>query len=108
LVIEIYAPDQVVIERLTNRRVCSNCGTDYNLKLNPPPADCQCTVCGGKIVRRDDDNEETIRERLKIYRKETEPLIDYYKEKQHYFRMDGQEPIDKVFEQIKTILITRS
>ena len=104
-VIEIYATDQIIIERLTNRRICSQCGTDYNLKLNPPPEDCLCTVCGGKIIRRADDNENTIRERLKVYRKETEPLIDYYKKKHHFHRMDSQLPIEEVFEEIKSILV---
>ena len=107
-VIEIFAPDHIIIERLTNRRICSKCGTDYNLKLNPPPENYVCKVCGGKIIRRADDNEKTIRERLRVYRKETEPLIDYYKKKQHFHRMDSQLPIEEVFEEIKSILIQGS
>jgi adenylate kinase len=107
-VIEIFAPDHIIIERLSNRRICSKCGTDYNLKLNPPPEDYVCTVCGGKIIRRADDNESTIKERLRVYRKETEPLIDYYKEKHHFHRMDSQLPIEEVFEKIKSILIQGS
>jgi adenylate kinase len=104
VVIEIYAPDEEIIRRLTSRRVCSNCGKDYNLNLNPPPPDGKCTICGGEIVQREDDNEKTVRQRLKVYRKETKPLIDYYNNKHHFHRLDGQESIDVLFNQIKEIL----
>jgi adenylate kinase len=104
VVIEIYAPDEEIIRRLTSRRVCSNCGKDYNLNLNPPPPDGKCTICGGKIVQREDDNEKTVRQRLKVYRKETKPLIDYYNNKHQFHRLDGQESIDVLFSQIKEIL----
>jgi adenylate kinase len=104
IVIEIFAPDEEIIRRLTSRRVCSNCGKDYNLNLNPPPPDGKCVICGGKIVQREDDNEKTVRQRLKVYRKETQPLIDYYNNKHQFHRLDGQESIDDLFRNIKEIL----
>lgn len=102
-VLEIYASEKVILERLTSRRICEKCGTDYNLILNPPPSDNKCTVCGGKIVQRDDDKEETILNRLKVYREQTEPLIEYYSKQHHYYRLNGQLSVDDVFQEIKEI-----
>ncbi|UCF65221.1 MAG: nucleoside monophosphate kinase, partial [bacterium] len=65
-VIEIYAPNEIILDRLTSRRICENCGADYNLKLNPPPSDNICRICGGNIVQRDDDKAETIKKRLTV------------------------------------------
>jgi adenylate kinase len=103
-VLEIYAPEAVLIERLTSRRICAKCSTDYNLRLNPPPPDNKCTVCGGDIIQRDDDNEETIRKRLRVFREQTEPLIEYYNKLGHFYRLDGQLPVDELFQQIKSIV----
>ncbi len=102
-VLEIHAPQDVIIERLTSRRICAKCGTDYNLKLNPPPSDNKCTVCGGDIIQRDDDKKETIMNRLKVYREQTEPLIEYYNKQHQFYRLNGQLPVDEVFQNIKEI-----
>jgi adenylate kinase len=103
-VIEIYVEEQEIINRLTNRRVCLNCGQDYNLRLNPPPADGKCRRCGGSIVQRSDDEENTIRKRLQVYREQTEPLIDFYQKKKIFYRIDGRLPIEEVFSQIRQII----
>ena len=102
-VLEIHAPQDVIIERLTSRRICAKCGTDYNLKLNPPPSNNKCTVCGGDIIQRDDDKKETIMNRLKVYREQTEPLIEYYNKQHQFYRLNGQLPVDEVFQDIKEI-----
>ncbi|MCK4894754.1 MAG: adenylate kinase [Calditrichia bacterium] len=102
-VLEIHAPQDVIIERLTSRRICAKCGTDYNLKLNPPPSNNKCTVCGGDIIQRDDDKKETIMNRLKVYREQTEPLIEYYNKQHQFYRLNGQLPVDEVFQNIKEI-----
>ena len=102
-VLEIHAPQDVIIERLTSRRICAKCGTDYNLKLNPPPSNNKCTVCGGDIIQRDDDKKETIMNRLKVYREQTEPLIEYYNKQHQFHRLNGQLPVDEVFQDIKEI-----
>lgn len=103
-VIEIYVDELEIISRLTSRRVCSNCGRDYNLRLNPPPADGKCLKCGGIIIQRSDDEEHTIRKRLKVYREQTEPLIEFYRKKKKFYRIDGLLPIDDVFLQIRKII----
>ena len=92
------------IRRLTSRRVCSECGADYNLYLNPPNADNICTVCGGKIIQRDDDQEATIKNRLEVYGKQTAPLINYYKNKGNFHQIKGDDPIDEIFDNILKVL----
>ena len=82
-VINLDTPNEEVIERIINRRVCSNqeCKTVYNLVLNPPKQKNICDICGHELVQRKDDTEETVRTRLDIYFEETSPLIEYYEKK---------------------------
>jgi adenylate kinase len=70
----------ILLKRLTGRRSCTGCGRVYNVHFLPPPADGRCESCGGELVQRADDREETIGRRLEVYRKETAPLVDYYRE----------------------------
>ena len=81
LVINLKVPDDIIITRLSNRLICSKCGAIYNLLTLKPKKEGICDKCGGKLYRREDDRPEVIRERLNIYRKQTEPLIDYYTKK---------------------------
>jgi len=74
-------PFAKVIERLANRRVCKKCNTNYNLLFNPPKKDNSCDICGGELFQRDDDKEETIKNRLKVFTEQTLPLRKYYQEK---------------------------
>jgi adenylate kinase len=103
-VIEIYVADKTIIQRLTSRRICSVCGKDYNLNLNPPPPDNICTRCGGKIIQRDDDKEETILNRLKVYKKQTRPLIEFYQKKGDFYQVDGEKEIADIFKDIENII----
>ncbi len=102
--IDIAVPDEEIVKRLASRRICSQCGTPYNLLVNPPQTDDICDVCGGAVIQRDDDKEETVRKRLSVYRENTEPLIHYYKQKGLYFRVDGLQPIEKVNTDIDKLL----
>lgn len=81
LVINFDIADQKVIERLSGRLTCSNCQTIYNQKTNPPKQEGVCDVCGGKVIQRKDDQLDTIMNRLEVYKKETQPLIQYYQKK---------------------------
>ena len=83
-VINLETPDEEIIERIVNRRVCSNqeCKAVYNLVLNPPKVDGICDKCGHELIKRKDDTEETVRERLNVYFKETSPLIEYYEKQE--------------------------
>lgn len=79
-VINLVTPDEEIIERIINRRVCSNqeCKTVYNLLLNPPKKEGICDKCGAELITRKDDTEETVKERLKTYFIQTNPLVEYY------------------------------
>ena len=102
--VEIVVPDQDVIERLVNRRLCESCGTDYNLVSNPPPDDMVCVKCKGKIIQRKDDNYETISSRLNVYHDQTAPLRDFYQKQGNYFSIDGSKSIDIVQAEIFGVL----
>ena len=77
-VINIELPDEIIIERLSGRRVCLTCGATYHNKFNPPKKAGVCSECGDKLIMRDDDKEEVIEERLTVYHTQTEPLIEFY------------------------------
>ncbi len=81
IVINLTTPEEEIIERIVNRRVCVNCKTVYNLKLKPSKQEGICDVCGNELIQREDDNVETIKSRLKTYFEQTSPLINYYEQK---------------------------
>ena len=77
--VEIDVPREVILDRLTTRRTCSDCGEIYNVKSNPPKAEGVCDKCGGAVVQRDDETEEAINNRLNVYNDQTAPLVDFYR-----------------------------
>jgi len=77
--LELDIPREVIIDRLTTRRTCSNCGEIYNVKSKPPTVDGICDVCGNAIVQRDDETEEAIENRLQVYNEQTAPLVEFYR-----------------------------
>jgi adenylate kinase len=92
----IQVRDEEVVKRLTARRVCRNCGAVYNLIFDPPRVEGVCDACGGELYQRDDDNEETVRNRLYTYYKETAPLIGYYFAKGLLVEVNGERAIEDV------------
>ena len=82
VVIRLVVPDWIIIERLSSRRICKDCGTVYNLRFVKPKKDGICDKCGGSLYQRKDDNPEVIKMRLDLYENETRPLIRYYKAKE--------------------------
>ncbi len=100
----IEVPMNFILERMTGRRVCPSCGASYHVKFNPPTIDGVCDVCGSDIVQRKDDTEETVSERLDVYERQTQPLIDFYKEIDLLSTVDGTKAINEVFEGICDIL----
>jgi len=99
-VIYIDVPDEEIMKRLSLRRTCKVCGRIYNLHYNPPKQDGKCDVCGGELIIRDDDKPEVIKNRLKVYNDQTKPLVNYYETHKLLIRINGVDPIDKVFQQI--------
>ena len=90
-----------LIDRLTGRRVCSQCGANYHVEYNPPEEPGVCDECGGTLIQRDDDTEDTVRERLRVFRENTEPVIDYYEDAGELVRIDGEGSPDEVWEAVR-------
>lgn len=86
--LNLEVPTEVVLKRLASRRVCRDCGANYSVE-DPPHVDWTCDVCGGEVVQREDDTEEAISRRLKLYEQETEPLITWYLERDKLVTVDG-------------------
>ncbi len=103
-VIYIDVPEEEVVKRIVNRRTCRNCGAVYHLIYAPPKEPNKCDKCGGELYQRDDDKEETVRQRFKVYMENTAPLIEYYEKKGILYKVDGTKSIDEVFQQIDEIL----
>ncbi|MDW8192467.1 MAG: adenylate kinase [Synergistota bacterium] len=103
-VILLKISKKVILERLTNRRVCSKCGALYHLKHSPPKLENKCDICGGELYQREDDKEETILRRISVYKDQTEPLIEYYKEKGLLIEIDAEPHLEKVYAELKRCL----
>ncbi len=99
-VIDIEVSEDELLKRLTGRRTCKRCGAMYHIIFNPPKRDGICDQCGGELYQRDDDREETIKARLKVYREQTAPLIDYYEKRGLLRRIEGSGKIDEIEERI--------
>ncbi len=102
--IDIEVPDENIIRRMSDRRVCLKCGATYNISEIPPKKEGICDKCGSELVQRADDEPETVKNRLEVYHAQTQPLIDYYKEQGILREVDGTQPMMDVFAQIKEIL----
>ncbi len=96
LVLNFVAPDEVIIERLSGRRICRNCGAIYHIKFRPPRVPGKCDVCGGELYQREDDKPEVIRHRLEVYREQMRPIIEYYREKGILVDVDATGPVEDV------------
>ncbi len=103
-VISLEVEEEPIVARITSRRVCKNCGKDYNMITNSPPADNICTACGGEIWQRLDDTEETVRNRLKVYAEKTQPLKDYYEQQGLLKSFVGEGTIDNIQQRIREYL----
>jgi adenylate kinase len=105
-VLYIKVPEGVLIERVSGRRICRNCGESYHVRFNPPDEQGVCDVCGGELYQRDDDKPETVRQRLRVYEEQTRPLVDFYRERGLLVEIDGDQPIDDVTAAILAALQT--
>lgn len=103
-VISLEVDVEALVERLTGRRTCKNCGRGFHVKFDPPKLAGACDACGGELVQRDDDREETIRKRLEVYHQQTAPLVAYYRNDSLLTSVDGMREIDTVQRQILSAL----
>ncbi|MCJ7463315.1 MAG: adenylate kinase [Thermoplasmata archaeon] len=100
LVLSIVVDFESLVERAVGRRTCPKCSAVYHIKFNPPMNEGICEKCGSKLIQRDDDKEETVRNRLKVYQEQTAPLVEYYRKKGKLVDIDGSGGIDAVFAQM--------
>jgi len=103
-VINLVVDRNLLLARLTGRRVCRSCGTSYHILFNPPKQDGVCDKCSGELYQREDDTEEKVGTRLDEYEKKTAPLLDYYRNKGNLRNVNGEQEIDRVTEDIQAIL----
>ena len=102
--INVEVPDGNIINRMAGRRSCIGCGATYHIKYNPSKVEGVCDVCGEKLILRDDDQPETVKNRLSVYHDQTQPLIDFYNKKGVLAEVDGMKDMDDVFNAIVIIL----
>lgn len=96
-VVNIDADKDILIERAIGRRICKECGATYHIKNNPPKVEGICDIDGGSLYQRDDDTVETVTTRIQVYLDQTQPLIDYYRNKELLLDVNGTKPIEEVF-----------
>ncbi|MCH5260892.1 MAG: adenylate kinase [Lachnospiraceae bacterium] len=102
--IDVDVPDENIVKRMGGRRACLSCGATYHIEHIPPKAEGICDKCGQELVLRDDDKPETVQNRLNVYHEQTQPLIDFYKEKGVLKTVDGTMDMKDVFAAVMTIL----
>lgn len=102
--IDVDVPDENIIRRMSGRRACLSCGATYHIEHIPPKKEGVCDTCGSELVLRDDDKPETVKNRLDVYHKQTQPLIEFYTERGVLKTVDGTLPMDDVFAAITAIL----
>ncbi|MBQ2601147.1 MAG: adenylate kinase [Treponema sp.] len=102
-VVNFEVDNQLIIDRLSNRRVCKECKANYNVKFMPPKVEGKCDKCGGELFTREDDKLESITHRLEVYRKETEPLIDFYRKLNKMIDIDSARDSKEVLVDFKKL-----
>lgn len=102
--LNIDVDHNILMERLTGRRICKECGATYHLVFNPPAKDGTCDRCGGELYQRADDNEETVHNRLEVNIQQSEPLLHFYETKGYLKNINGQQDINDVFKDIDSLL----
>lgn len=102
--VNVEVPDENIINRMSGRRACVGCGATYHIQFNAPKVEGVCDTCGEKLILRDDDKPETVKNRLSVYHEQTQPLIDYYSKKGVLAEVDGTQAMDDVFNAIVNVL----
>lgn len=103
--VNVDVPDENIVKRMSGRRACLKCGATFHVEHIPPKQEGICDSCGGELVLRDDDKQETVQNRLKVYHDQTQPLIDYYSKKGILKSVDGTKEMRNVFQLISDILV---
>lgn len=103
-VLDVNVKPEILVRRMVGRRVCKTCGATFHVEFNAPKVDGICDNCGSQLIQRADDTEATAKNRLEVYDNNTAPLLEYYKKQNILKTVDGDQPLDKVFDDIKAVL----
>lgn len=103
-VISLNVPDELIVGRITGRRVCPACGASFHVEFNPSKVEGKCDYCGADLITRKDDTKETVEKRLVAYHEQTAPLFDFYKERGVMAEIDGTKEINEITKEIFNIL----
>lgn len=104
VVLYLDVGEEELVSRLTGRRVCEECGKNYHVEYDPPADSGVCDACGGAVIQRDDDAPETVKERIRVFKENTEPVIEYYDEQGSLVRIDGEQSPDAVWSDVKEVV----
>ena len=107
VVASLSVPEEELVRRLTGRRVCSECGANYHVEFDQPEEEGVCDECGGELVQREDDTEETVRERLRVFEENTAPVVEFYDERGDLVEVDGEGSPDEVRERLESAVEAR-
>lgn len=103
-VLSIEVDNDELVKRLSGRRTCRSCGAMYHVMFSPPEKEGVCDKCGGELYQRDDDNEATVRNRLKVYEEQTSPLISFYEKKGLLRKVEGTGSIDDIYSRLNSVI----
>jgi adenylate kinase len=107
VVISLEVSTEELVDRLTGRRVCDDCGTNFHVEFDQPEEEGVCDDCGGELIQREDDNEESVRNRLEVFEDNTAPVIDRYRDHDAFVAVDGEQSLDAVWEDIRAAIDER-
>jgi len=107
VVLSLEVGREELIERLTGRRVCDDCGQNYHVDFDPPDERGICDGCGGELVQREDDRREAVENRLDVFAENTRPVVDYYRDHEGFVAVDGEQPPEAVWEDIRAAIDER-
>ena len=108
VVLYLDVEEEELVRRLTGRRVCEDCGATYHVDFNPPETEGVCDECGGDLYQREDDTEETARERIRVYEENTQFVVDYFRDAGTLVEIDGEQTPDEVWEDVREAVADRS
>jgi len=100
IVLNFSAPEEVIIQRISGRRTCRDCSATFHVQNIPPKKEGICDRCGGGLYQREDEKSEAVKKRLDVYKKQTEPLVDYYRKKGNLKEIDASRSVDEVINEI--------
>lgn len=103
-VILFEVSEEVVVERLSGRLTCSSCGAVYHVRYNPPKQEGVCSLCGGRLFQREDDREDVVRKRFRVYKEQTEPLVEFYRKRDKLISLDATQSVEEINRRILEVL----